>query len=89
VGPTIYVGIPYLVYKSFDTCKIFENNVRTYDFFPVIEQRSQKGPKSTLRLKFGVEKRNNRRIPFSFLIHRRAPFGLSEKVSHAKFGITV
>jgi len=89
MGPTSYVGIPYLVYKSFDTCKIFENTVRTYNFRSVYSKDHEKAQKSTLTSKFGVEKKTNRRIPFSFLIHQRALFGLSEKVSHPKFGLTV
>jgi len=58
-------------------------------FTPYYSKDHEKARKSTLRSKFGVEKKNNRRIPFSFLINWRALFGLSEKVWHAKFGLTV
>jgi len=58
-------------------------------FTPKYNKDHEKARKSTLRSKFGVETKHNKRIPFSFLIHRGALFGLSEKVSHAKLDLTV
>jgi len=58
-------------------------------FAPKYSKDHENAIKSTLRSKFGVGKKINRRIPFSFLIHWRALFGHSKKVSHAKFGLTV
>jgi len=58
-------------------------------FAPKYSKDHKNAIKSTLRSKFGVGKKSIGEFHFPSLIHRRALFGHSKKVSHAKFGLTV